>query len=285
MITRGLEAASKGMQALIQYEDVIANNVANINTTAFKRTNIAFKNIMDTKVEQRSTEAGQGKRNVGTLSLGSMADRTYIDFSQGALNQTGSKLDVAIEGEGFFKVRVQNTINEADNEKNYYYTRNGNFHLTQDHYLVNKLGDYVMDENNKRIRLVRNPEDPKAPNPTTRIDLDKELIVGEDGLIQVIGKDGSRGLGKIQIVDFEDKTKMSTVGDGKYLPIEGQDPKRVQAKSARLQQGFLEGANANTVNEMIQSINVSRSYETLAKIVKTQGETVSQAIELGKIKG
>jgi len=287
MITRGLEAASHGMQALIIQEDAIANNVANVNTTGFKRTNMAFKNILDAQVAQRAPSATQKARVAGELSLGSAVDRTYIDFSQGVLNQTGSKLDIGIGGEGFFKIRLADTVNKAESEDNYYYTRNGNFHLNTDNYLVTSQGNFVVDEMDRRIRLVRNPEDPTM-DENNRIDFEKELLVSEDGLIQLVESDGNIPMQRIQIVDFQDKTKISYLGDGKFIPAKGfeNEAGRVRLNEGfALQQGMLEGANTNTVREMIQSINVSRSYETLSKIVKTTGDTVSQAIELGKIKG
>lgn len=285
MITRGLESASKGMQALIMQEDVIANNLANVNTTGFKRTNITFKNIMDSQVSQKVATPENPSKTAGIVSLGSAADRTYIDFTQGALNRTGSKLDIGIQGEGFFKMRLSNTIDKPDKEENYYYTRNGNFSLTTDNYLVNRQGDFVMDEQNRRIRLVRNPEDPNM-DINNRLDLEKEMLVSNDGLIQRVGGNATITMQKIQIVDFQNKAKVSSLGEGKLVPIKGQDAGVIKKTNGfSLQQGMLEGANANTVKEMIDSINVSRTYETLAKLVKTQGDTVSQAIELGRIKG
>ncbi|GBF23295.1 flagellar basal-body rod protein FlgF [Candidatus Gastranaerophilus sp. (ex Termes propinquus)] len=286
MITRGLEAASRGMQSLIQYEDVIANNLANVNTTGFKRTSAAFKNVLDTQVTQKMSEPEKPGKIAGSVSLGNVLDRTYIDFNQGALNHTGSKLDVGIQGEGFFKMRLKDSLNEPDNrEENYYYSRAGNFKLTIDSYLINNQGDYVMDEQNRRIRLARNPEDPEI-DVNNRIQLEKELLISEDGLIQLVNQNDTVTMQKIQIVDFQNKSLISSLGEGKFLPIKDTDPGRyVKNGGFSLQQGMLEAANVSTVSEMIQSINVSRTYETLTKIVKTNGDTVSQAIELGKIKG
>lgn len=288
MITRGLEAASKGLQALIEYEDVIANNIANTNTTGFKKTNMTFKNLMDARVEEKAdpNKIESKYKTIGTLSLGSGVDRTYLDFSQGPLNLSGSKLDVGINGEGFFKIRYGSSLDKpAADPNNYYYSRNGNFHLTPEHYLVNNNGDYVMDANNQRIRIVRDPQNP-LNEPNNRIDVQNDLLIGTDGTIQLINPNYPRTLQKIAIVDFANKSQVTSVGDGKFMPITGQDAKMyTKANGFALEQGTLEGANSNTIVELIQSINVSRTYETLTRLVKTQGDTVSQAIELAKIKG
>ena len=94
MITRGLESATKGMLSLLKQEDVNANNLANVNTVGFKKTNITFKNLMDAQVEVKQVPLTNNPKDtqfirVGDLSLGNAADRTYIDFSQGGLITTG----------------------------------------------------------------------------------------------------------------------------------------------------------------------------------------------------
>ena len=157
MITRGIETVSKGMQALIDFEDVTAHNLANVTTNGFKRTNITFQDIMQSKVQ---TKNNQGKSvEIGSLSGGSRTDRTYIDFSQGGLAESGNKLDVAFHGDGFFKVRYQGIPeNKPYDERDYYYQRTGNFALDDENYLVNKDGDYIMDMENRRIRITRDPE-------------------------------------------------------------------------------------------------------------------------------
>ncbi len=287
MITRGLESATNGMKALIDYQDVVANNIANINTTSFKRTNIAFKNVMDMVIADKSDMRSPSApaRELGVLSAGAMTDRTYLDFSQGTLMQTGKSLDIAIEGKGFFKIQEQNKINEPASEQNTYYSRNGSFHLTQDYYLVNNLGDYVLDDQNRRIRIVRDPEDPEN-SIDNRVDVNKDITISETGTINVTNPDYQRVLQTIQIIDFDNMENVAPIGDSRYRVIEGTDAGMYRkTRGFALNQGSLEGANVNTVHEMIHSISISRAYETLATMVRTQGESLSTAIELGKIKG
>lgn len=283
MITRGIGTVAKGMQALIDFEDVTAHNLANVTTTGFKRTNITFQDIMQSNVQAPNAQGNN--RNVGTLSIGARADRTYIDFSQGGLQETGYKLDVAFQGDGFFKVRHQDVPDNAPyDESHYYYQRTGDFALTTDNYLVNKEGDYIMDTRDRRIRITRDPETYDI-NEMNRLDISRDLIIGETGQIELVNSNYQATLQKIKVVDFADKTKISGIGQGKYLPIYGQDPGLyVKADGTySLQQGMLEMSNANTIKEMLNSINVSRGYESMSTILRQESETLGQVIGLGNI--
>ncbi len=283
MISRGIGTVAKGMQALIDFEDVTAHNLANVTTAGFKRSNITFQNILDSKIQ--SKDAAGALREVGSLSIGSRTDRTYIDFSQGGLMESGNKLDVAIEGEGFYKIRYQDVLDDAPyDEKNYYYQRTGNFALTDENYLVNKDGDYIMDMQNRRIRITRDP-DTDDIQEMNRLEIGKDLVIGETGQIELNNENFRTTLQKIQICDFEDKTKISGIGEGKYLAIYGQNPGLYTKADGTfsLQQGMVEMSNANTIKEMLNSINVSRGYESMSTILKTESETLGQVIGLGNI--
>ena len=221
MITRGIETVSKGMAALIDYEDVTAHNLANVTTTGFKRSHITFQDIMQSQVNVKTPQGGT--KEVGSLSIGSRADRTYIDFSQGGLQETGYKLDVAFQGDGFFKIRHKE-VKDSDpyDERNYYYQRTGQFALTDENWLINKEGDYVMDMKDRRIRITRDPNTDDI-NEMNRLDIGKDLMIGENGQIELCNSQFRATLQKIKIVDFDDKTKISCIGQAKYRPIYGQD--------------------------------------------------------------
>lgn len=283
MITRGIGTVAKGMQALIDFEDVVAHNLANVTTNGYKRTNITFQDVMQSNIQ---TKNPQGKQvNVGSLSNGSRTDRTYIDFSQGGLAESGNKMDVAFHGDGFFKVRYRDiNENKQYDERDYYYQRTGSFTLDDENYLVNKDGDFIMDMENKKIRITRDP-DAQELNDINRWDAMKDFFVAENGQISLNNPNFNVVLQKIQICDFEDKTKISGIGESKFLPIYGQNP-NVYTKADgtfSLQQGMVEMSNANTITEMLNSINVSRGYESMSKILKNQSDTVQQAISLGNI--
>ena len=283
MITRGIGTVAKGMQALIDFEDVTAHNLANVNTAGFKKSHITFQDVMQSKIQMENQNGS--KVDVGTLSNGARTDRTYIDFSQGGLAESQNKLDVAFHGDGFFKVRYQDIPEDkAYDERDYYYQRTGNFALDNNNYLVNKDGDFIMDIENRKIRIPRDP-DAEEINEMNRLDILKDLVIGENGQIQLASDDFNIMLQKIQVCDFEDKTKISTIGQAKYLPIYGQNPGLYTKADGTydLQQGMVEMSNANTINEMLNTINVSRGYESMSTILKTQSSTLQQAISLGNI--
>ena len=285
MITRGIGTVANGMQAMLDFEDVTAHNLANVTTNGFKRSNVTFQDIMRSKVQSKNMYGSYS--DVGSLSNGSRAFRTYIDFSQGGLMESDNNLDVAIQGQGFFKIRYQN-VKDTDpvDIRNYYYQRVGNFEIDDENYLINKEGDYVMDVKNRRIRITRDP-DAVELEQMNRMDLKKDLVIGETGLIELNNPNFNIQLQKIQVCDFKDKTKISNIGNAKYLPIYGQNPEIYIKKDGdySLQQGMVEMSNSNTVVEMINTINVSRGYEAMSNILKTQSQTISQAIGLGNVTG
>lgn len=285
MISRGIATVAKGMQALIDYEDVTAHNLANVNTNGFKKSHITFQDIMQSNVSSKNAQGN--KREVGSLSMGARTDRTYIDFSQGGLAESSNKLDLAFHGDGFFKIRYKDIPeNKAYEEPDYYYQRTGQFALNDENYLVNHDGDFVMDVDNRKIKITRDP-DAVELNEMNRLDVTKDLVIAENGQIQLASPNFNILIQKIQVCDFEDKTKISGIGNGKYLPIYGQNPKLYTKAEGTysIQQGMVEMSNANTINEMLNSINVSRGYESMSTILKKQSESIQQAIAVGKIGG
>jgi flagellar basal-body rod protein FlgG len=224
-------------------------------------------------------------KEAGTMSIGSRIDRTYIDFSQGALVPSDRNMDVAFQGDGFFKIRYNEVPDNAPyNEKNYYYERTGHFQLDDNNYLINREGDYIMDIKNRRIRITRDP-DAKELDEINRFDLTKDVLFGEDGQIELNAPDFRVTLQKIQVCDFKDKTKISGIGQGKYLPIYGQNPGLYTMADGtfNIQQGYNEASNANTINEMLNTINISRGYEAMSTLLRTQSESLQQAISLGNL--
>ncbi|MBR2068757.1 MAG: flagellar hook-basal body protein [Candidatus Gastranaerophilales bacterium] len=283
MITRGITTLSKGMQAMIDFQDVTAHNLANVTTDGFKKTKVTFQDILQSGVNTKNAE--NKTKEVGSLSIGSRIDRTYIDFSQGALVPSDRNMDVAFQGDGFFKVRYNDIPDNAPyNEKNYYYERTGHFKLDDQNYLINREGDYIMDTQNRRIRITRDP-DAKELDEINRFDLTKDMLIGENGQIELNAADYRVTLQKIQVCDFEDKTKISGIGQGKYLPIYGQDAGLYVKKDGtfNIQQGFNEASNANTINEMLNTINVSRGYEAMSNMLRTQSESLQGVISLGNL--
>lgn len=269
MILRGLASASNGMQALIDMNDSIANNIANVNTVGYKKENLIFKDIYDANVVQKTGNAqNQDVQSIGELSVGSQVEKLTYDFSQGALSRTGSTYDLAIEGDGFFK--VQSTNGDVS------YTRNGSFTLNNQSFLVTKDGDYVLDDQSKRIKIA---------TEGMKMHSSDDIIIGEKGQIQINNENNQAALQTVGIFDFKNKEDMTCVGASKFKPTSIASNPEVKASKFAIQQGSLEMSNANVVNEMIKTINTSRNYETLSKIVKSSSDTLSSALNVGRAIG
>jgi len=272
MIVRGLESAAKGMIALMDMNDNIANNLSNVNTVGYKRGTLRFQDVMDSAVyaQEGSILRNNNNRALGTLSTGSQSMQYTHDFSQGALEKTTNPYDVAIEGDGFFKIQ--------DIDGNVSYTRNGSFVVNDKDFLVTKQGEYVLDIHNKRIRMVPEDFDPEMMRDRC------EIIIGESGNIEMNSYNQKIPMQTIGIFDFSDKEDLFEVGDTKFKPRDIANNPELKAEKFSVQQGMLELSNSNVIREMINTINTSRNYESLTKLVKTNSELLQQAVAVGKIK-
>ena len=266
MILRGLESCANGMLALMDMNDNTANNLANVNTVGYKKGSIKFQDLMESAVytQSESVLRNDSTRYLGNLSVGSSAYEYTHDFSQGALNQTDNPYDLAIEGDGFFKIQ--------DVDGKTYYTRND-----QD-YLVTKQGEYVLDINNRRIRMIPEDLDPDLVRDKVQI------VIGEKGMIEM-----NAGLQKIPmqtigVWDFSNKDDLFEINDTRFIPKTPEENPELRSEKFVIQQGMLELSNSNVIKEMINTISTQRNYESLAKIVSTNSDMLDTAVSLGRLR-
>ena len=181
-----------------------------------------------------------------------MVDNVYTDFSRGSLEFTGNDFNVAIDGDGFFVVSTPE--GEA-------YTRNGNFHLNEEGVLVTSDNLPVLSDSGEIIAD------------------GGELHIGIDGLITVGGED----FGKLQIVDFEKPYQLNKLSAGLYTP--DTDAGRIDLEFTYVRQGYLEKANVDVIQEMVDMIASYRNYESDQKAVQILDETLGKAVnEVGRVK-
>ena len=220
--------------------DVVANNIANADTTGFK-------------VEQLlvGTEVGQRARNEAIKPSASFVLDNGVgrDFGQGALKQTGRDLDFGIEGEGAFF-----TVNDGQGDA---YTRDGAFTVDPEGKLVTKAGAAVQGDGGDIIL------DP-ARGPAT---------VGEDGTIS------QQGLlvGRLTLARFEALGALSKDGDGLYRNRSNATP--IEATGVKVQQGALEGSNVNPLTEITNMIEISRAYEQASKMIDSVNDLSRRSVE------
>ena len=270
MITPGMYSAAKGMLGYIEQNDVIANNIANVNTTGFKKSSLIFKNLYNNMIEQTDRMQNPKHRQseiVGEISMGAGVQQLVHEFSQGNLLKTDNPLDLAIQGDGFFK--LQTPTGEIA------YTRNGSFMLNNKHQLVNEEGDLVLDTLDKPIVINLNELQMRSF---------KDINITDNGQIEINHEGNKQVLQTIAIRDFQDKEFMQWNGHSKFIPQDLTYNPELKAEKFSIQQGSIETSNTNLVNEMIGMINVSRGYETLSKFMKDQSSMLSTAINVGKPK-
>ena len=260
MIVRSFESAANGMLALMDMNDNTANNLANVNTIGYKKGSLRFKDVMQSAVysQEGSIIRNMNENNyLGSLSVGSQSMQyTY---------------DVAIEGDGFFKIQ--------DIDGNISYTRNGSFVVDRGYWLKTKQGEFVLDVNNRRIRML--PED--MEDETVFRDR-KDIIIAENGNIEINSYNQKIPLQTIGIYDFSDKDDLFEIGDAKFVPRDIINNPELRSEKFSIQQGMLELSNSNVIQEMINTINTSRNYESLTKVVSTNSDMLTTAVSVGRIR-
>ena len=258
-MVKGLYTAYTGMLNEEHRMDVITNNLANIDTTGYKKegmTSQAFSDVLGYKIKDLS-EAPTTARYEGILNLGVKIGEGYTDFSQGPYRQTGNTYDIALGGSGFFTIEYTNKAGETSTM----YTRDGDFTVTQDGVLVTRDGDFVLDPNGNHIQL-----DPLV-----------ESVFSQTGQIFQNGE----VVAELGLTDFENYDYLEHYGENFFYPVDGAT--RIPA-TARVDQGFLEQSNVSTVDEMVNMIALQRHYETNQRMITTIDSTLQIAAnDLGRM--
>jgi len=253
---RALKTAAAGMRSQQLNVDNIANNLANINTTGFKRTKLEFQDLFYQTVKSAGRLAEQGTESPVPLEIGygSTPAATQRIFSQGELLPTANPLDLAINGDGFMRVLLSDGTSA--------YTRDGALKLSADGRFVNTDGE---------------PIDPEIsiPEGTT------EIAIGRDGTVSVrVGKDTAlQDVGRIETVRFMNPAGLQAIGRNLYVGTSGSGEAVPGTAGAdgygEIYQGYLETSNVDIVEEMVNMIVAQRAYEINSKAVKTADEMLS----------
>jgi flagellar basal-body rod protein FlgF len=271
---RGIYTGANGMVVQDARMDVIANNLANVDQTGFKKDLAIFKSFPDMLI-RRINDDGQGvvpagsydsMPIVGKLGTGVEVNEVYTQFDQGSLQRTENGFDLALEGRAFFTVMT---------ERGERYTRNGSFTLNQDGILMTHTGYPVMGENgpirvqqnnfiiNERGELMVNGA--KSPDPHDVVGM------ADNAWEQPVVVD------RLKLVDFDRIREIKKEGDSLYRDTEHSGP-AMAANEFKVVQGFLEKSNVNAIREMVDMIEVQRSYEANQKTVHTHDQTLGKLI-------
>ncbi len=245
-----LWAAKTGLDAQQTRMAVVSNNLANVNTTGFKKSRAVFEDLLYQNVRQVGAATSQDTEAPSGMSLGTgvRVVATEKTYTQGNLSQTGNSLDLAISGRGFFQILLP--------DGTLAYTRAGDFQLSSQGQLVTSSG-YVVQPG------ISIPQGAQS------------ITVGADGVVsvQLAGQSSPTQVGTLQLVDFVNPTGLQPRGENLLLETAAsgtaQPGSPGQSGLGTLEQGAIESSNVNVVEEMVNMIETQRAYEMNTKAIQT----------------
>ena len=252
-MTSALQIARSGLDALDQRMKTISNNLANVNTTGFKRDRAAFVTLMYQDPRQAGTPSGGDSQYATGLGTGTgvRVQGTERIHTQGALTQTDNALDLAIEGDGFFAVLT------PDGKPAY--TRDGSFKLSATGEMVTSAG----------LKLAQGISIPDGA---------QSITIAPDGTVSAVlqGQTAAVEAGQIQVTRFLNPAGLEPRGDNLYAETAASGTAQTGSPGSdgagTLRQGALEGSNVSTVQELVDMIETQRAYEVNAKVIKAADE-------------
>ncbi|KXS45307.1 MULTISPECIES: flagellar basal-body rod protein FlgG [unclassified Candidatus Frackibacter] len=257
---RSLWTAATGMKAQQLNIDTISNNLANVNTSGFKKSRVNFQDLMYQSLRAAGTPNNQGSQVPTGIEVGHgvRPAATQKLFSQGSFKKTGNPLDVAIEGDGFFQViRPDGRIA---------YTRDGS----------------LKRDNNGRI--VTSDGYPIQPEITIPEDSVKVTVTAEGNVLAKQANGQLEELGQIELARFSNAAGLKSIGRNLFVqtPASGEPIAGVPAEDGfgTLAQGYLEMSNVKVVEEMVNMIAAQRAYEINSKAIKASDQMLQQANNL-----
>ena len=263
---KGLYTAHTGMVNEMNRLDILTNNLANADTTAYKKEGSTSRTFADELAIKIKDTSNYGlHQSLGEISLVTHLGQVYTDYSTGSFEVTDSEEDFALEGKGFFAV----SFTDKNGNTSVKLTRDGNFVVDNEGYLRTKDGDYVLNATGA-LNMDANPANYIQVNPITAIMVDEMgYIYQNDQLVGTIG-----------VMDVENYDYLEKYGENMYNLVDGGV---VTASEAKVRQGMLESSNVNVVDEMVNMIAIQRAYEAGQKVITSIDQTLGTTIALGKV--
>mgnify|MGYP000482357169 FL=1 len=255
---RSLWTSATGMQSQALNLDVISNNLANVNTSGFKKSRAEFQDLLYETLLPAGTSSSQDTEIPAGIQLGhGTRPSTVLKlFSQGNMENTQNELDLAIEGDGFFQITLPNGETA--------YTRDGAFKLDSDGRIVNSDG-FTME--------------PEIAIPSDAM----SISVGLDGTVSVLqaGESTPSEIGTIELARFINPAGLISMGKNLFIPSEASGNEVIGTPGedgmGTLAQGFLEMSNVSVVDEMVNMITAQRAYESNSKAIQAADDMLQLA--------
>jgi flagellar basal-body rod protein FlgG len=263
---KGLYTAHTGMVNEMNRLDVLTNNLANADTTAYKKegtTSRTFADELAIKIKDTSNY-GHSKK-LGEISLVTHLGQVYTDYTTGSFEVTDNEMDFALEGEGFFVV----SFTDKNGNTSAKLTRDGNFVVDTEGYLRTKDGDYVLNATGA-LNMDANPAN------YIRVNTVQDVYVDEMGYIY----QNEQLVGTLGVADVENYDYLEKYGENMYNLLEGGV---ITASEANVRQGMLESSNVNVVDEMVNMIAIQRAYDANQRVIRSVDETLATTVNLGKV--
>jgi flagellar basal-body rod protein FlgG len=264
---RGWYIGASGMNAQQARLDAISNNLANVDTTGYKRdvavqkafSELLLRRMNDDGVYELPGGTGDRAPIIGKIGMGVETNEFYTVFDQGSFKATGSNLDVALTGEGF--IAIETPRGER-------YTRNGSFKLGKEGILETKDGYPVLGENGPLQVKANNFQVDKEGGVWINAAYADDPMVGRENNTW----DDTVLLDKLKLVDFDLDRYLQKQGSSLYRDTDTSGPAQImeRGQSPRVVQGFVETSNVDPVLEMVQMIEVNRAYEANQKVVQSE---------------
>jgi len=253
---RAFSTAATGMTGQQKMVDVIANNLANVNTSGFKRSQVNFQDLLYVTMEEPGTEIASGINSPTGMEIGSgvRAASTVKIFTAGELQNTGNPLDIAIAGDGFLQVTMPNG--------DLRYTRDGSL-------LINGKGQLVTSSG-------------YALQPSITIPEGSTVNIEKDGGVNVADPSGTQSVvGTIQLARFPNASGLSSEGDNLYAETEASGTPTTGTAGdngfGTIQAAFLEKSNVQMVTELVNLITAQRAYEINSRAIRAGDEMLQTA--------
>ena len=253
---RALWTAATGMESNQTSLDVVSNNLANVNTTGFKKSRAEFQDLMYQVSKKSGAETSGGTQLPVGIEIGMGAKLSAVQklFTQGDYVQTGNKFDWSIEGDGFFQL-------EDSSAGRTVYSRAGNFKLNKDGALCNSDGLKIL---------------PEISMPTTATD----FTIDSGGTWTATDSSGNTvASGRIQLAKFMNPAGLTSIGRNLFIPTEGSGDATLDNPGSNgmgtISQHYLEQSNVNAVDEMVSMIELQRAYEMNSKAIQTADSMLS----------
>ena len=246
-----LYSAATGMMAMQSNIDVIANNLANVNTNGFKSTRLTFEDLLYQQLGDRNAARAGAQAGMGVAP-----GRTEFNFASGDLRETKVSTNMAIEGQGFFQVALPNG--------QVGYTRDGNFNVDSNGQLVTGSG-YILE-----------------PSVVIPIETDVDTVnITPSGRIEGKVNGVPTVFGQIDMAQFANPSGLTALGNNTYAATVNSGAPQVgepgTGSLGTVRQGFIEGSNVSVMTEMVDMINAQRAFESVSKVISTSDEMLGIA--------